>query len=163
MFKVIRAFDVAFKYVSEHARAHYTIDGEHFFNGGDACEMAVKSAFGLNPVKDSNGAFDVSDDIAEFNASVKSSAATLVNRPIGNDFDSILDAYFAQVHSNNFWYVTADFNRKMVTVYQMNADEFRDYLKRFSRFDPKRKVIRLNKDADSKNLHWLNLKSVLML
>lgn len=132
----------------------YNINGKDD-NGGAANECAVKSGLGLPAIKDGNGAFDVGDDIPEYNASVKSSAATLVNRKLGNNFDEVINAYFEQVHSKVVWYSVIDIEHKQVTVYEMNHKEFRQYLKLFSRFDETRKVIRLNKDAKSKNLYWL--------
>ena len=132
----------------------YNIDGKDD-NNGTANEVAVKSGLGLPAVKDGNGAFDITDDIPEYGASVKSSAATLVNRKLGNNFDEVINAYFEQVHSKVVWYSVIDIEHKQVTVYEMNHKEFRQYLKLFSRFDETRKVIRLNKDAKSKNLYWL--------
>lgn len=136
----------------------YSFNGKDY-NGGDIIEIASKSGLGLNPVKDGNGAYDITDDIPEFNASVKSSAATLVNRVLGNDFDEIVTAYFETVHSKVVWYGVIDINRKTVTIYEMNHAEFKQYLKLFARFDKSRKVVRLNKDAVSKNLRWLETKS----
>lgn len=136
----------------------YNINGKDD-NGGTANECGVKSGLGLPPIKDGNGAFDTTDDIPEFNASVKSSAATLVNRKLGNNFDEVVNAYFEQVHSKNIWYSVLDIEHKQVTVYEMNHTEFRQYLKLFSRFDASRKVVRLNKDAKSVNLRWLEMKT----
>jgi hypothetical protein len=136
----------------------YSINGKDD-NGGTASECAVKSGLGLPPVKDGNGAFDVTDDIPEYNASVKSSAATLVNRKLGNNFDEVINAYFEQVHSRWIWYSVIDIEHKQVTVYEMDHKEFRQYLKLFSRFDASRKVVRLNKDARSVNLRWLEMKA----
>ena len=142
-----------------HKGAPFTLDYETYFNGGDANEMQTKAVHGLPAVKDGNGAYDVTDDIPEYNASVKSNAATLVNRVLGNDFDSTVKAYFETVHSKNVWYAVSDYEKHTITIYKMNHDEFKEYLKRFSKFDETRKVIRLNKDAVSKNLRWLEMKS----
>ena len=136
----------------------YNINGKDD-NNGCAVECGIKSGLGLSAVKDGNGAYDITDDIPEYGVSVKSSAATLVNRPLGNDFDTIVNAYFETVHSKLIWYGVLDTVKKAVTVYEMTHAEFRQYLKLFSRFDASRKVIRLNKDAASKNLHWLEMKS----
>lgn len=159
MLKMIKTFDVNV-YIDDTRRgARYTMDFVHYGNGGDASEWVTKDSVGLDATKDANGAYDVTDDIPEFNASVKSSAATLVNRPLGNDFDTVVNAYFETVHSKVIWYSVADFAKKVVTIYQMNHAEFRQYLKLFSRYDASRKVVRLNKDAASKNLRWLEIKS----
>jgi hypothetical protein len=136
----------------------YSINGKSD-NAGAAVECAIKSGLNLPAVKDSNGAYDVTDDVPEYGASVKSSAATLVNRPLGDNFDAVTNAYFETVHSKVVWYGILDIAKKTVTVYEMDHAEFLEYLKRFSRFDETRKVIRLNKDAVSKNLHWLEMKS----
>lgn len=136
----------------------YNINGKDD-NGGTATECGIKSGLGLPAIKDGNGAFDITDDIPEYNASVKSSAATLVNRPLGNNFEEVVNAYFEKVHSKWIWYGVIDIITKTVTVYEMNHQEFRQYLKLFSRFDESRKVIRLNKNATSKNLAWLDRKT----
>ena len=136
----------------------YNINGKDD-NGGCAVECGIKSGLGLPAVKDGNGAYDVTDDIPEYNASVKSSAATLVNRKLGESFDEVVNAYFKTVHSKIVWYGVIDTMRRAVTVYEMNHNEFKQYLKLFSRFDPARKVVRLNKDAQSKNIAWLERKS----
>ena len=136
----------------------YNINGKDD-NGGAAVECGVKSGLGLPAVKDGNGAYDVIDDVPEYNASVKSSAATLVNRKLGDNFDEVVNAYFETVHSKVVWYGVIDTMKNAVTVYEMNHKEFRQYLKLFSRFDDSRKVVRLNKDAASKNLRWLEMKS----
>lgn len=136
----------------------YSINGKDD-NAGTATECGVKSGLGLPAVKDGNGAYDVTDDIPEYGVSVKSSNATLVNRPLGNDFDTVVNAYFETVHSKLIWYGVLDTVKKAVTVYEMNHAEFKQYLKLFSRYDSSRKVVRLNKDAVSKNLRWLEMKS----
>jgi hypothetical protein len=159
MKKMIKRFNVAVHYDAKKRGAHYTMDFVHYGNGGDAAEWVTKDAFGLDATKDANGAYDMTDDIPEYNASVKSSAATLVNKPLGDDFNSTMTAYFETVHSKVIWYSVADFAKKIVIIYEMNHAEFSEYLKHFSRFDASRKVIRLNKDATSKNLHWLERKS----
>lgn len=124
-------------------------------NTGDATEIAIKSALKLTEKKDGNGAYDQTDDIPQFHASVKSSHATLVNKQLGIDFESTLDIYFKNVHSKAVWYGVPQFEQKTVTVYKMSHEEFRQYLKLFATFDSSRKVIRLNRDAKSKNLYWL--------
>lgn len=159
MKKMIKQFNVTVHYDEEKRGAHYTMDFVHYGNGGDAAEWVTKDACGLDATKDGNGAYDVTDDIPEYNASVKSSAATLVNRPLGNTFEEVVNAYFENVHSRVIWYSVADFAKKIVTIYEMNHAEFAEYLKRFSRYDTSRKVIRLNKDAASKNLYWLERKA----
>lgn len=132
----------------------YNINGKDD-NGGVAVECGIKSGLGLPAVKDANGAYDVTDDIPEYNASVKSSAATLVNRKLGDNFDEVVNAYFDTVHSKIVWYGVIDTIKRAVTVYEMNHKEFRQYLKLFARYDNSRKVVRLNKDAASVNLRWL--------
>lgn len=159
MKKMIKRFNVTVHYDEEKRGAHYTMDFIHYGNGGDATEWVTKDACGLDATKDGNGAYDVTDDIPEYNASVKSSAATLVNKPLGDDFNSTLQAYFETVHSRVIWYSVADFAKKTVTIYEMSHAEFSEYLRRFSRYDTSRKVIRLNKDATSKNLYWLERKA----
>ena len=154
MLKIVKGYTAEIEYTGKRY-VPFNVNGKDC-NGGDMAEIAVKSAYNLPAVKDGNGAFDVTDDIPEFNASVKSGAATLVNRVLGNNFDEIVTAYMENTHSKNVWYAIPDIEKKCVAIYQMTLAEFEKYLKLFARFDPDRKVIRLRKDS-AKNQAWLDM------
>ena len=84
----------------EHKGAPYSLNGgESWTNGGELKEVLFKSCLGLEAKKDACGAYDKTDDVPELGASVKSSKATLVNKVLGYDFDSVKRHYFATVHS----------------------------------------------------------------
>ena len=81
-----------------HKGAPYTMDGEHYMNGGEFAEVADKMVKGLGSKKDANTPFDMGSDIEETQTSVKSSKATLTSAKIGYDFDSIKNCYFDLQH-----------------------------------------------------------------
>ena len=100
-------YTINFKFTFDpmHKGAPYTLDGEHYMNGGEFAEVADKMVKGLGSKKDANTPFDKGSDIEETDTSVKSSKATLTSAQIGYDFDSIKRCYFARVHSTNWDYV----------------------------------------------------------
>lgn len=110
--------------------AKYTLDGTHYMNGGEFKEIVAKDVTGYAGGKDANTRYDMGSDIPELNASVKSSKATLVNMKLGDDFDSSINTYFANVHSNLFIWVSV--NEEIATLYMMNAEEFKAFLYKFS-------------------------------
>lgn len=136
---------------ASHKGAPYTIDGEHWFNHGDLCEMALKHCKGLEAVKDGNGKWNECSDIEETATSVKSSKATLASDLTGSDINEMLDRYFKEVHSTNFSYV-AIIDETLVE-YNMNAEEFREFTTTWASIN-ERKVIRY-KSTSGKMLKWL--------
>lgn len=146
------AIRLPYTYNPEHKGAPYTIDGEHWFNGGDLHEMLAKDGYGYKPVKDANSAYDVASDIPEMRASVKSSGATLVNRVLGYDFDSVLNHYFATVHSD-LWIWAVKIDETLVT-YEMDRNEFEKFVREWAGFLADRKVIRFKKTS-GKMIKWL--------
>ena len=143
---------LGYRYDPNHKGAPYTIDGEHWFNHGDLCEIALKHCLGLKAVKDGNGKWNKCSDIEETATSVKSSKATLASDLIGTDIDLMLDRYFAEVHSTNFSYV-AIVDESLIE-YNMNAEEFREFTKTWANIN-ERKVIRY-KSTSGKMLRWLD-------
>ena len=136
-----------------HKGAPYSLNGgESWTNGGELKEVLFKSCLGLEARKDACGAYDKTDDVPELGASVKSSKATLVNKVLGYDFDSVKRHYFATVHST-LW-VWVSIKDETLTAYYMEADEFESFLDKWAGFDKDRKVIRFKAES-LKMLQWL--------
>lgn len=151
MKKTITAINFEYIYSPiEHKRACYSLDGEHWFNHGDFCEIADKSAKGLPLKKDANTSYDKGSDIEETNTSVKSSGATLVNKVLGYDFESTKAMYFATCHSNNWDWVVV--TTEEIIIYNMNRKEFEAFMDTFASFN-ERKYIRFKKDS-LKMMNW---------
>lgn len=141
-----------FHFDPTHKGAPYTLDGEHWMNGGEFAEVADKMVKGLGSKKDANTPFDKGSDIEETQTSVKSSKATLTSAQIGYDFDSIKNCYFARVHSTNWDYVII--MDDSVIIYNMNASEFSEFLTNWSTYNKDRNVIRI-KATSAKMVNWL--------
>lgn len=145
--------NIPYAYDPTHKGAHYTFDGGiTHCNGGDAMEIFTKAGKGYRPAKDSNTAYDIASDIPELNASVKSSKATLVNKYLGADLDSVLAVYFENVHSNLWiWAVKIE---ESITTYEMDRTEFEEFTRKWARYDNSRKVIRY-KSTTTIMIKWL--------
>lgn len=154
MEKDVKRITVNYTYDASHTRAHYTLNGIHFMNAGDFIETAVKAAHGLNAVKDSNGRFDKCSDIPEYNASVKSSEATLCNVVLADNFAETLDKFFEKVTSREFWYVVMI--EEDLHIYKMDKAEFREFVEKFAFFN-ERKQVRIRKTG-AKTIRWLEAK-----
>ena len=108
-------------------------------NAGDFFEVADKFAKGYEPHKDPSGRYDDGSDIEETHTSCKSWDFTLA--PIkGNTFEEITTIYWNTVASTNFDFGWME--GEELIVYNMNADEFNQFLQRFGRYTKDRKVIR---------------------
>jgi len=140
-----------YKDMARHG-APYTMDGVHYFNHGDMVEIVVKSCLGFEARKDGNARFDSASDIMEMRASVKSARATLTSAQIGNDFNSILNAYFCAVHSTTWIYARVDDG--ICDMYIMDAREFRAFVNRFGYYCNARNVIRLKDDNKKMTLYF---------
>ena len=152
MTKTEYKINFSFTHDATHKGAPYTLDGEHFMNGGEFAEVADKLVKGFGSTKDANTPFDKGSDIPETETSVKSSRATLTSTQIGYDFESIKRCYFARVHSTNWDYVVIVDDT--VTVYNMNAEEFEAFLDNWATYCKDRNVIRF-KSTSVKMLQWL--------
>ena len=133
-------------------RAPYTIDGVHFMNDGQRKEAIAKNCHGLDWRIDGNTSYDKGSDIEQYNASVKSSKATLVNKKLGATLKESLDTYFQHTTSTSFWYVTTD--NELVTIYKMDANTFRTFLETFAKLN-ERGYIRIARETRTM-LYWLN-------
>lgn len=132
---------------------YYIIPLDKWGNAGDFIECATKYALGLPFNKDANGRYDKGSDIPELNASVKSSKFTLTTAAIGNNFDEILDNYFATCPST-LWIYGVKLDDTLIT-YEMNAIEFRQFVKVWCSYDNYRGQIRC-KATSGKMLVWLD-------
>ncbi len=141
-----------FTFDPTHKGAPYTMDGEHYMNGGEFAEVADKMVKRLGSKKDANTPFDMGSDIEETQTSVKSSKATLTSAKIGYDFDSIKNCYFARVHSTNWDYVVIVDDT--VIIYNMDKAEFSEFLSNWATYCADRNVIRF-KATSTKMLRWL--------
>lgn len=149
MRKTVYDMTISYKFNAEHKGAPYTFDGIHYMNAGEFKEAVRKAVAGLECKKDANTPFDEGSDIEETNTSVKSSGATI--SPIkGESVEEVMTEYFERVHSDNWDYVTVVDER--VIVYNMNANEFKEFVNRFGRMND-RKVVRLMKES-SKMIKW---------
>lgn len=148
-------YTINFKYQFDpnHDGAHYTLDGEHYMNGGEFAEVADKMVKGYGSMKDANTPFDKGSDIPETETSVKSSKATLTGAQIKYDFESIKRCYFERVHSTNWDYVVIVDDT--VIVYNMNKTEFEQFLDEWATYNKNRNVIRM-KATSGKMLRWFD-------
>ena len=135
-----------------HKGAHYTFDGVKFCNFGEFAEVMLKACMGFESKKDANTPYDKGSDIPELSASVKSSKATLVNKPLGQDFESFKRTYFESVHSTTFIWVSV--HGEELTAYLMNKSEFSTFVDTFAGFDNSRKVIRFKTESGAM-IRWL--------
>ena len=150
MKKTTYTLNVNYQFNAEHKGAPYTFDGEHYMNAGEFKEAIRKAVAGLECKKDANTPFDKGSDIEEYNTSVKSSGATI--SPVkGDTLEGIMTEYFERVHSDNWDYVTLV--DEEVIVYNMNAEEFEEFVREFGRVNS-RKVVRLIKES-GRMIRWL--------
>lgn len=154
MKKTTYPITISYIFDPNHKGATYSLNGgENWTNNGEFSEVILKAALGYAAVKDACGRYDMTDDIPEIGASVKSSKATLVNMVLGYDFQSVKEHYMATCHSTRWIWVshTAD----ELTAYEMDRDEFSRFLDMWASFDKDRKVIRF-KSESQKMLRWLD-------
>lgn len=134
-----------------HAGAPYTLDGMHYMNHGQLCEVMAKAAHGLDVTVDANTPFDRGSDIPQFSASVKSSRATLCTEKLDASYDGFIAKFFQRTASTSFWYV--EDAGELVTIYKMDAETFEKFLRRFAKLND-RGVVRIAKTSKTM-LYWL--------
>jgi hypothetical protein len=133
MKKEIRTINFNYTFNTVHKGANYTLDNEHWINGGEFAEVVTKSVLGYEAKKDANTRYDEASDIEEINASVKSSRFTLVNMKLAETFEETITKYFETVHSNIWIYTVVMENE--ATLYYMNKEEFNEFLHTFCFFN----------------------------
>lgn len=146
--------NINYTFDTAHKGANYTLDGEHWMNGGEFAEVITKSVLGYEAKKDANTAYDEASDIEEISASVKSSRFTLVNKVLADNFDDTVTRYFETVHSTTWIYTVVI--EENVTLYYMTADEFKEFIYTFCFFN-ERKQIR-GRATSGKMIRWLEEK-----
>lgn len=151
--KMMTAIHLSYTYDATRKGAKYSINGgKSWLNGGEFAEAAAKAAHGLDAAKDANTRFNEGSDVPEFHASVKSSKASLTNMKLADSFEGSIRAYFEQVASSEFWYVTII--DELATIYKMNAKTFERFLRKFAKLN-ERGVIRIGATS-AKMLAWLD-------
>ena len=154
MKKLTAEIKINFTFDTAHKGANYTLDNEHWVNGGEFAEIITKSVLGFEAKKDANTAYDVASDIEEISASVKSSRFTLVNKKLADTFDETVKRYFETVHSTQWIYTVIIENT--ATLYFMNKEEFTEYLYKFTALN-ERNAIRA-KATSTKMIAWFESK-----
>lgn len=124
------------------AKYHYMDTLENAYkwgNGGEIYEVALAWSKGLPAHKDPNGSYDTGSDLEEFGTSVKSWKFTLASIK-AESFEETLDIYWKNVKSWNwsFGWIEGD----ELVEYNMNADEFNEFLYRFCKYDKSSKAVR---------------------
>lgn len=128
-------------------------------NAGDFFEIADKFGKGYEPHKDGNGKYNEASDIEETHTSCKSWEFTLASIK-ANTFEEVLEIYWKNTVSTNF-----DFGWKEeeeIIVYNMNANEFNDFLYRFARFDKSRNTVRGPKPRNKQRIEvekWMDTRT----
>lgn len=153
MKKSVYTVSKSYTFDPAHKGAPYTFDGLRYVNGGEWKEVEFKAALGYAAVKDANGRYDMTDDVPEIGASVKSSKATLVNKVLGESFSEVKAVYMATVHSTRWVWVSI--RDEELTAYYMDKAEFSRFLDTWAGFDNDRKVIRFKAESN-KMLQWLD-------
>lgn len=148
-------FNINFNYYYDNTRkgAKYSLDGKHYFNGGNFVEIAINNGFGYGVKYDTDCIpFDAGSDIEPLHMSVKSSKATLTSIILGHDMKTCLDAYFARVASTSWaWGIIVD---DTIHCYIMNAQEFRTFTEQWASYYEDRHNIRF-KATSGKMIQWL--------
>ena len=121
--------NMPYSYDPTHRGAHYMI-GNAYKNNGEFLESVAKFHRGLEYLVNPATSYDNGSDIEELNASVKSSGASLAC-VYGFDMKTILDTYFANVHST-LWIYMVQIDDE-ITEYHMNAAEFRTFLETWAK------------------------------
>lgn len=155
MKKEVKTITLNYTYDTAHKGTNYTLDGQHWMNGGEFAEVITKSVLGYEAKKDANTSYDVASDIEELNASVKSSRFTLVNKVLAETFEETINRYFETVHSTQWIYTVV--MEDTCTLYTMTATEFKEFLYKFCFFN-ERKQVRA-KATSGKMIAWFESKA----
>ncbi len=109
-------------------------------NCGDFDEIELKWCYGLPAHKDANGSYDEGSDIESTHTSVKGFNFTLASKIKADSFEEVLDIFWKNVASTNFSFTWREGDERI--EYNMNADEFNQFLYRFASYAKDRKTIR---------------------
>ena len=108
-------------------------------NYGEIVEVLLAWAKGLPAHKDPNGSYDTGSDLEEFGTSVKSWKFTLASIK-ADSFEKTLEIYWKNVKSWNWSFAWIE--GEELVEYNMNADEFNQFLYRFCKYDKSSKAVR---------------------
>lgn len=129
-------------------------------NHGIAVEWGICSHYGITRVSHDRTAYDKDSDVncGDKHMSVKASGFSLMSGSLCEGletFDGIWNLYASKVHSNTFVYGAMD-----GTAYEMNLDEFKQFVYTFCSLDRESKKnggkvkIKCRKESQ-KMLNWL--------
>ena len=145
---------IGIDYIFDASRkgAKYSFDGGRTWkNNGEAVEIILKWALGLEASKDANTPFDKGSDIEEYKASVKSPKFTLTTCNIGNNKEDIIREYFKRTASKQtvYGYIAGE----EIITYWMDMEEFKEYLDEFGYYDNHSGYVR-GKALSNKMINW---------
>lgn len=117
-------------------------------NNGEWVEAVQKWCLGFAPIKDASTPYNEGSDIEELGISVKSWGFTLASCIKTDTFEENLQIYFENVASYS---VTFSFviESELIT-YNMNMDEFKQFLYRFAKYDKYSRTVRGPRFSHSK-------------
>lgn len=109
-------------------------------NCGEFDEVELKWCVGEPAHKDPNGTYSDGSDIESTHTSVKGWNFTLASGLNGATFEECLDTFKMNVASTNFTFTWREGDERI--AYNMNMDEFEQFLYRFASYAKDRKTIR---------------------
>lgn len=152
MNKTTATMPINYFYDTNHAKAHYLIEGETTYkNGGEFAEVVCKVVRGFKAVKDANTKFDKGSDIEETATSIKSNGCGLTDEKLADNKEDFLKVYFERVHSTNVDYVIIVDD--LVNIYNMDMNEFKLFTNEFAKWDIHSKKVRIK--TTLKMIKWL--------
>lgn len=125
-------------------------------NCGEFDEVELKWCYGEPAHKDPSGSYADGSDIEATHTSVKGWNFTLASGLNGNTFEECLDIFKRNVASTNFSFTWREGDERV--EYNMNMDEFEQFLYRFGTYAKDRKTIRGPKHSMKKRAEveeWL--------
>ena len=140
-------------YDGERKGAKYSLDGEHWLNGGEYKECLAKHCLGLKPTKDANTRFDKGADIPELNASVKSWNCGLTDMKLGDEPEIFWNRFWAMTDSTQI-YIWVSEQSGIVNLWFMSHREFQLVASEFAKWDDYCKKFRF-KTCETKINEWL--------
>lgn len=144
---------LSFRFDATRKNAKYTLNGGHWMNHGEFCEILAKHCLGYKAVKDANTAFNAGADIPELNASVKSINCGLTDMKLGNDPQIWWNRYWAMCDETQIviWVCEHD---EEVDLWFMSHEEFKKFCENFAKWDSYSEKYRI-KTCSNKTNAWL--------
>ena len=139
--------------VEERRYNKYTLNGKHFWNGGDIAEILYKDCLGYAPLKDFDTDYNNGSDVAETGESVKTFRFSLTKAVIGYDFESTMKAYVENVASD--WHTFIVLEGNTLTAYKMTLDEFIEFMSAFGYYEKSTHKVRIKNLVHHKIIDWL--------